>query len=334
MPASFYGCAWKNCPKAIRVNYTDAHVFGTVSANTTGNKLFIEVINGIANVQTPSSTWATTLYTTSQSGRVIIGTGRDNTTEWPNYNIPESVMTIFTTKGFLAINDPNYPIKAFRDSMVPGVRYVGTGTMTETAVNTPPGITPVTYDFNIEMWKVPNSGTTANSGFMEIHVGHQFSVGYNKNRHFRGAWGVTGSSPDSAPVWIEIDGTPAYSLTETRVGTWIDGRTIYRRVFDSTTGLGNLGGLTANTNIIKLFSSIISNFSLTIDASNLFVSVGELTDPVPIGTPCTNGTAISTNLMHTLYRRQGIVFYNNWSQSYSTGTIIMLHGYMDYVKTT
>lgn len=66
---------------------------------------------------------------------------------------------------------------------------------------------------------------------------------------------VVYSDDPTTPIGDIID-PYTYSTTETRVGTWIDGKPIYRRVFSGTASSANMT-LTIGTGVVDQFTSAI-----------------------------------------------------------------------------
>ena len=70
--------------------------------------------------------------------------------------------------------------------------------------------------------------------------------------------------------WEQVDNPNDYSTTETRIGTWIDGKPLYRKVvtYTATSTIGNTSGTTnisINHNISNLNSIIRTQISDSVD---------------------------------------------------------------------
>jgi hypothetical protein len=69
--------------------------------------------------------------------------------------------------------------------------------------------------------------------------------------------------------WQEVDDPSVYSTTETRVGTWIDGKPLYRKTIYSTAKTGSLGLSNVDFLRWKNFNAFVNNEYLFPDARSI-----------------------------------------------------------------
>jgi hypothetical protein len=138
-----------------------------------------------------------------------------------------------------------------------------------------------------------------------------------------------------APVVME---EPDYGLPEVQLPTkWIDGKPVYRMVFDNDYGLGNLDGLEINATARKELSTLIPNIDEIVD-EHLGVSVFNISDLNNIGsfTSLANEVAnrVQTAFVVDGTSKSAILFKNTGLSAFSMGTNITLRGWVEYTKTT
>jgi hypothetical protein len=125
-----------------------------------------------------------------------------------------------------------------------------------------------------------------------------------------------------------------YTTTEQFTGKyWIDGKPIYRRVFDGTYW-GNLNGLAAGASVNENLNTLIPNINKVI-TNNLLISVTEMSDPGPIGAPTTSLGGIA-NLVLTTWNQVGASAYvlikNNTSIDFDATQVVTVSGWIEYTR--
>lgn len=130
---------------------------------------------------------------------------------------------------------------------------------------------------------------------------------------------VYGTSDENGYTQEYINGLETYSTTEQRIGTWIDGKPLYRKVLTSSTYASDYS-ITINN--IKDIVKVIGIVRRT-DYSNMLEVIPARLDNAGMSVFFGNLTTSTTSL------NIGITWGTNWSTAF--GNIILI---AEYTKTT
>lgn len=124
------------------------------------------------------------------------------------------------------------------------------------------------------------------------------------------------SGTDVPAGWQEVDNPNTYSINETKIGTWIDGKPLYRKVLVSSTALQE-GSNTITHNITNLDKIV------------------KIDGYAPFGnTPYFLGAVQSAtkflNVMTYTSSRITVTVSSDWGQSFTQGCVLII----EYTKTT
>jgi len=119
-----------------------------------------------------------------------------------------------------------------------------------------------------------------------------------------------------------IDNSNTYSTDEVRIGTWIDGKPLYRKVIQSTLPETTADGIDATSDVSHNVSNIRRGTG-TFIANAFFISAGYNSIPVPHVTS-------NINIRVGLQGTTNIRIHNNNTNCNGLTVFIILH----YTKTT
>jgi hypothetical protein len=122
----------------------------------------------------------------------------------------------------------------------------------------------------------------------------------------------------------------SYSQSEVATGeTWIDGKPIYRRAFDGLV-IGDLAGAGTGYTWRSDLGPFIPGFTKVI-TNQLCISIGDVSDIVPLGAPATAMNQILEYARHTLVNQREI-YITRLVDIEASNQFIRLYGWCEYVK--
>lgn len=158
---------------------------------------------------------------------------------------------------------------------------------------------------------ISNGKDLVNKDYVDAHGGESLPVGTEVD--------FDGQASDIPTGWEEVDDPDSYSTTEKRIGTWVDGKPIYRKVF-----IINKAD-TSNSNIN--ITHAISNLDLFVNVYGSIKRTDNIMNTVPnVNVSSTSYLVRIGDLDSSLIRvRLGEDIYNSMS---------ILNIVAEYTKTT